>query len=710
MLPWYSVFSEGDPWFNYGNVLRMSQAYEFKNIYPETKPVEWILSVDLAGLETRNEEAMFAVLQGLVNRDEPTLYLCHDHGPDRFRKGLGADDSLWVDYYQERFSIPAERSDDPYSLFERYDSEFQGVILYSDDNWDEFNLAVMLCGRQNALPLTPELQQKLAKRYAWADRTIDDLQGRFANGYELNLWAHRHLQPSCDRNILAHRHGIHPYIFIYDYVVAHNLFLFHASHNMKDRKEVALVDDIYQAMDRPCHLMGWFDDRGVECEYVARAARNGCVITCSGAPNLSLHTGIRAEPHYTFPELSEAQCDVEEKVYTCFIYTDGDALWCLNDFFSGAYNEPGRGEVPLGWEVQMIHYHLAPGILQYYFDTMTEHDYPVASVSGAAYTYPNLHPDEESYMRYSEHYMQLTGMEYIFAGLIDPYSGFYFLGPEDAQANSVARFRKHVPSAKGIMRSYGGEGLEHTHFVEPGELPFVSSTVHITKKQDFVEEIRKIMNAETHRPLFISVHTGDNTPPGMVRDACRELEKDGCEALSVDVWFAKLRTATEKGWLNESLYPDRERHLEVRRTAQVAAWNETQRDRIREVLEQALLPDEELLALPPREFLAIRKETQALNEEERTVTGLADDLAYAVLLTAQTLAGAAARMLGHHENSLASVAAHFRNRAGDIDDVEVLAECLEAWIGWEERSYTTDESREWASRMLALIPKLDAAL
>ena len=685
----------------------MSGSYEYKNIYPETKPVRSILSVDLASLETRNEEAMFAVFQGLVNRDEPSLYLCHDHGPERFRKGLGADDGLWVDYYEQRFSIPVERSSDPYAVLERFNGSVEGVILYTPDNWDEFNLAVMLSGREDALPVTPELQDRLKKRFAWAEHTIDDLQGRFANGYELNLWAHKHLQPSCNRNILAHRHGISPYIFIYDYVVAHNIFLFHASHNMKDRKEVALADDIYQAMDRPCHLMGWFDDRGVECEYVARPARNGCVISCSGAPNLSLHTGIPAEPRYEFRELSSEQHEVDRKVYICFIYTDGDALWCLNDFFSGAYNEPGRGEVPLGWEMQMIHYQLAPGILQYYFDTMTGQDYPVASVSGAAYTYPNLHPDEASYMRYSEKYMQLTGIEYIFAGFCDPYRALYFLEPEDQRLRSIERYRQHIPSAKGIMRSYGGEGLYHEHAIEPGQMPLVSATAHLSKKQDFAAEIEKIIASVPHRPLFISIHTGDNTPPTMVRDACKKLAEQGHESLQVDEWFAKLRTAADKGWLNDGLYPNRDEILEERRKERIEHWKNSQRESFREVLEQALLSDEELQAVPPKEFLPIRKETQALNEDVRTVSTFADDFSFAVLMSGQTLAAAAARMMGCFDQSLMTIAEFLRGKTGDIEDVEVLAECLEAWMAWEARRFTTDEARAWARRMLDLLPRLD---
>jgi len=359
--------------------------------------------------------------------------------------------------------------------------------------------------------------------------------------------------------------------------------------------------------------------------------------------------------------------------------------------------------------VQMIQYHLAPGILQYYFETMTEQDYPVASTSGAAYTYPNLHPDEASYMRYSEAYMQLTGMEYIFTGLCDPYRATYFLHPEDQRARSVDRYRQHLPSAKGILHGYGGGGLHQVHAIESGQTPVVCTTAHITKKQDFKAEIEKLIARVDHRPLFISVHTGDNTPPAMVRDACRALQEQGHEAVQLDEWFAKLKTAVERGWLTDGLYPGLDERLAAAGRMQREHWHKAGREHLRKVLEQALLPDEQLAAIPPGEFLDVRGETQPKNESVRTVSTLDDDLSFAVLMAAQVLAGSVARPSGCSSEDLAELANHFRAMA-DVEDIEILAECLEAWIGWEEATFTTEDARNWARRLLALLPRLDEAM
>jgi len=683
-----------------------AESYAYKNIYPKTKKVRLLVSADLTQGTTNEEEAMFAVFQGLVNREEPRAYLCHSHG-DRFRKGLGADDSLWVDYYERRFGIDVERLSDPYDLFDRFGPTVEGVIIYDREMMDTFNLAVMLCGRQNCVPVTPELQMDLAKKFEWGGNIVDDLRGRFENAYELNLWAHENLQPSCNRHIVVQRLGLGPLIYIYDFVVAHNLFLFNLSHSMKDRKEAALVDRIYQAMDRPGHVMGWFADRTMECEYAARTARNGCFITCNGAPNLSFHIGIDAQPRFTPRKLTDARKKAEKKVYITFVYTDGDALWCLNDFFDGVYNEEGRGEVPIGWEVQILNYHLSPGVLQYYAETMTDNDCPVASVSGAGYTYPNLHPDSASYMKYTEEYMKLTGVEYIFAGLSSPYDALYWLDPESRRLEIVEDYRKHVPSAKGILRAYGGGGLMLEHSIETGQTPVVCTTAHLGKGHDMHKEIEKIIAKVDHRPLFISIHTGTNTPPGMMIDVAKALTQHGHEVLLIDEWFAKMQSAVDNGWLGDGLYPNREKLIARHGEHEREMWKTSFRKTVEKTLQKSLLPDDELERLPPDEFPAIWHNGQPGNEKVRTVSTLDDDLAFSVLFTAQVLAGCVSKCTGFYENELSKLEDFFRTEMSSVEDIEVLAECIDAWRRWEETHFTTEQAKAWAQRMLELLPRLD---
>ena len=43
----------------------------------------------------------------------------------------------------------------------------------------------------------------------------------------------------------------------------------------------------------------------------------------------------------------------------------------------------------------------------------------------------------------------------------------------------------------------------------------------------------------------------------------------------------------------------------------------------------------------------------------------------------------------------------------NVEDIEVLAECIDAWRHWEERHFTIEQGKAWAQRMLDLLPRLD---
>jgi len=497
-----------------------SPTYSYKNIYPTTPPVRSLVAVDLSvvsagrlkktpqGQVGREYDAMFAVLQGLVNREEPRIYLSFAHP-----EGPGFNDLAWLKYIEERFSIPVRRIDDPFELFELFGDTVHGVVLYDNAPSCSINAAVMLAGRANSLPVTEALQEELKGRgYAWAGNVTDDVRGRFANDHELARWSHENLQPGCYPHIVVHEGSVVP--FAYDYVVAHNLFLFHSPHSMKNRQGVALTDSIYQAMDRPAHVMGWLDRYTPEIEYSARIAKNGCFETCNGpGTNLTVHGGIDCRPRFPVRELTEAQKEAEKKVYVTVVISDGDAVWCLYCFFFDGYNHEKRGQVPVGWEMQMVGYHQFPSVLQYYIDRATPNDGFVASVSGAGYTYPNLHPDPASYLKFSEEYMKLTGLRHVFAGIHNPYDAIYWRDTEEERRMLVDLYHEHMPSARGVLRGYAGGAFLEGNTVDAKQAPFVCSTLPAGKAEDILPKLQETIDSADMRPLFISMHLNNATGP-----------------------------------------------------------------------------------------------------------------------------------------------------------------------------------------------------
>lgn len=691
------------------------KSYPFKNIYPPSAKVRalvaadlWVVSKDrLKRLPDRSQvgreyDAMFAVLQGLANRDEPRVYLSFGHP-----QGPGTTDKAWLEYLEERFNVPVRRLDTPFELFDEFGDLVSGAILYDTEEANSINLAVMLAGRKNCLPITAEMQDELKDKYPWAANVEEDLRGRFANDYELNLWAHENIQPDCYPHIVVHQAGIVP--FIYDYVVAHNLFVFHSPHMMKNRKAVALTNSVYQAMARPGHVMGWLDKFTPELEYTARIAKNGCFETCNGpAANLSVFAGIDATPQYTPRELTPRQKEVEKKVYVTYVASDGDALWCLSGFFFGNFNGEGRGDVPLAWEMQSLCYHLAPAMLQYYIDRVPPNDVLVASTSGAGYTYPNLHPDPASYLQFTEEYLKLTGIRTVFAGIHNPYEAVYWRDTESDRRKLAELYRKHVPSAVGVVRGYSGGAFLEGNSFEADAAPFVCFTTGTNAAEKILPETLKAIEACDKRPLFVSVHLtntqGDvNTA---LREAADALAAQGCTVVALDEWFAKIRAAAKKGWLDDGMYPDRQKHLARLREENRKSWRGGTGKTFEKMLRKCLLPDDELEKMGD-DFPAIWGSGQPRNEKSRTFSTLEEDLGFTVLFTGQIMSDAAVKCMGVYEHDLREMASFFETQMSHVEDIAVLCECLRAWLRWEKEGPTTAEAKDLARRMLELIPRLD---
>ena len=694
------------------------KTYPYKNIYPTTPPVRSLVAADLAvvsagrlkktpeGQVGREYDAMFAVLQGLVNRQEPRIYLSFAHP-----EGPGFDDLAWLEYLEERFSIPVRRIDDPFELFEAFGDVVRGVVLYDNAPPCSINVAVMLAGRTNSLPVTAALQEELEGRgYAWAGNVTDDVRGRFANDHELAAWSHETLQPDCYPHIVVHESSVAP--FAYDYVVAHNLFLFHSPHNMKNRAGVAVTDSIYQAMDRPAHVMGWLDRYTPEIEYSARIAKNGCFETCNGpGTNLTVHGGIDCQPRFPSRELTDAQKDVEKNVYVTVVISDGDAVWCLYCFFFGGYNHEKRGQVPIGWEMQMVGYHQFPSVLQYYIDSATPNDGFVASVSGAGYTYPNLHPDPASYIKFSEEYMKLTGLHHVFAGIHNPYKAIYWRDTEDDRRMLVDLYHEHMPSARGVLRGYSGGAFLEGSTVDAEQAPFVCCTISAGKAEEILPKIQETIDSTDMRPLFISMHLNNATGPVLealceARDA---LEAQGHEMVLPDEWFAKMQTAAGKGWLDNGLHPDRDRFLAEVRDDNLKSWEEASSESFRSTLEKLALPAEEL-AETGEEFPLLWQSGQPVNEKVRTFSTLDEDIAFSVLFTGQILADFVAKSHGIHEHDMQTLAGILEDELGHIEDIGVLSECLRAWLDWETAPISAADARILAERLRALLPRLQETL
>lgn len=368
-----------------------------ETFWPQSsRPADELLIVDVSEAPPQVEFAM-AVLQGLVNRSKPRLYLLHSRYARQDRQWL---DELIFEGYQAR-EISIEQA---WSTFR---DEVQGAVLYDgtimeeigfyhSDRLNQTNVLMMIGALESAVPLTPEMNQQLAFP------VVFDARGRWSGQYEMMRWAYETLFPRMEQRILATNY---PGIFLLtDYLVASKIFTFWFP-RYRTLAEENLLRGILASTPPNTPIIGWWfdwmpDPKDPQLRYadavmegpgLLRGSYFGKVLTPSHeATNLSVHSGVAVGPwrHQAtpMPPLDPT------KVYYGYILSDGDnlgeALMMRTRHLQ--WDRPERGTVPVGWSFAPAAARMAPPVLNYYLRTASPADLLVGGL-GVGYTEPVIY-------------------------------------------------------------------------------------------------------------------------------------------------------------------------------------------------------------------------------------------------------------------------------------------------------------------------------
>jgi hypothetical protein len=213
-------------------------------------------------------------------------------------------------------------------------------------------------------------------------------------------------------------------------------------------QEAALLTKILQTMQPDTPYLGWFP-HGDEMTGVTLCAQNSTVVVAADFfYNASVFSGVRApvksfQPSVPMPKL-------EKKIYVSFTMVEGDNIQYDQHRLRQIWDDPMRGQVPLGWSVSVLLLDIAPAMLAYFQQTQTSNDLLVAGPSGAGYTYPVMWPSATlpSFMKRSGSYMQRTGMLSLFA--------YNRNNSTDVALSTqlVDLYKSNIPGLQGIVYNY----------------------------------------------------------------------------------------------------------------------------------------------------------------------------------------------------------------------------------------------------------------
>jgi GxGYxYP putative glycoside hydrolase C-terminal domain/GxGYxY sequence motif in domain of unknown function N-terminal len=231
-----------------------------------------------------------------------------------------------------------------------------------------------------------------------------------------------------------------------DYIVATAAPVFWLDPNVTD--EAALMAQILQTMQPDTPYLGWFPN-GDEMTGVTLCAQNASVVVAADFfYNASVFSGVRAPVRSTQPPAPVPA--LANKIYLSLIMVEGDNIQYDQHRLRQIWDDPGRGQVPLGWSISVLLLDIAPAMLNYFQRTQTANDLLVAGPSGAGYTYPVMWPSSAlpKYMQRSGRYMERTGMLTLFAYNRDNSNDV------PLSAGIVDLYRNYTPGLQGIAYNY----------------------------------------------------------------------------------------------------------------------------------------------------------------------------------------------------------------------------------------------------------------
>jgi hypothetical protein len=231
-----------------------------------------------------------------------------------------------------------------------------------------------------------------------------------------------------------------------DYIVANNAPVFWLDPNVT--AEATLLAQILKNFEPDTAYLGWFPN-GDEMPGVTLCAQNSAyVVAADDFYNATVFSGVRAPIRTTQPSAKAPQ--LANKIYLGLILVEGDNIQYNQHRMRQMWDDPARGQVPLGWSISVLLRDIAPAMLSYYQQTQTPNDLLVAGPSGSGYTYPAMWPASTlpAYMKRSGQYMQSTGMRTLFAYNRD--------NSTDLALTSalVNLYKSNTPGLQGIVYNY----------------------------------------------------------------------------------------------------------------------------------------------------------------------------------------------------------------------------------------------------------------
>ncbi|MGB9721754.1 MAG: hypothetical protein ACPL28_09785 [bacterium] len=516
--------------------------FDFLELFSLVNDSDIVYAVNLQDLDLDSKEDNFdftvadrrillASIQGNVNLHGPALVLLHNYN-DYEAQGI----YRWL----KRFDIPycLLTYDDCIKKFVS-NKNFKGCVIFDPGTPDSIAIknppeyqkllfqvkaiATNLSALHSLLIVTPRTIKdiplsELPVKYDLTDKNrykfLNDSSGNEALKFNLKLFQNRKF----NKDIIL---KLPPYMSfspmrnacekLIDFAIQNRFWSFY--YDLRDTSDNSFFHK--RIFNKTHYLMGWVDEGWTlgkkyyckEYEHIKSASKAGklWIGSMNRIHNLSVFSKFSL-PNIEFKQSPPREINLEEKIYIAFISMDGDNPVLTLQHYAKDWDSPLRGQIPFTWGLPPKMLDIAPGVLQYFYQTKTKNDYFIADVSGLAWhltnhfnfnAFPSMPAVTVDYLKkldlkimkiMADHNDDLADVDYL-QKIVDAYPDLlgFLEGYWPPVKQGFIMIKDKVPS----LRLAVNRPLKH-----------LGDTTDI---EPLVDEICKIIKEQKARPLFLPV-------------------------------------------------------------------------------------------------------------------------------------------------------------------------------------------------------------
>jgi len=350
--------------------------------------------------EPNDVKVLMAVLQGLVNREEPQMMV--------YEKPW--EKEKWA----EELGIKAKLPEDYLKIIEKYKSYVKGLIITDSKLDDTVNVATTMAGFEDALVVSQRLAEILTKE-PFNFAVINDLNGKFKDKFEVYDYALEKVWPNCTHRLIVGLDADTHTAYIRDLAVAAKIMVFWL--DPREEKEAEYIKKFFKdTIPGETFYAGWWPEEGAGIKI---GSEHGIpTVPADYFENYTVYSGMKQE--FDVPTIP-AKPKLETKFYVAFMVSDGDNIqYCEHamkvDNVLWPHEE--RGQFPISWTAAPTLVDAAPQMLNYYYKTATDNDLIISGPSGVGYTDPQRWENDEEFIKYCKRtndYFRRSGFNFIAA-------------------------------------------------------------------------------------------------------------------------------------------------------------------------------------------------------------------------------------------------------------------------------------------------------